>query len=116
MSPASMAERRASRRPRLRHAAGQRAHRSSRGSGAASGSAGRSQGPPKMIWKGHISFGLVNVPVGLYPAESADELDFTLVDTKDMSPIGYRKVSKATGEEVPPDRIARGFEYAKGRY
>jgi DNA end-binding protein Ku len=69
-----------------------------------------------MIWKGHISFGLVNIPVALYPAESAEELDFTLLDTKDLSPIGYRKVNKATGEEVPGDRIARGAEYAKGQY
>src|SRR5262249_24816609 len=71
---------------------------------------------PRMIWKGHISFGLVNVPVGLYPAERADEMDFTLLDRKDLSPIGYRKVNKATGAEVPAERVARGFEYAKGRY
>jgi len=53
----------------------------------------------------------------LYPAaESRDELDFTLLDKKDMSPIGYRKVNKSTGEEVPRERITRGFEYGKGRY
>jgi DNA end-binding protein Ku len=56
------------------------------------------------------------VPVALYPAESAEDLDFTLLDTKDLSPIGYRKVNKVTGEEVPADRIARGAEYAKGQY
>jgi len=69
-----------------------------------------------MIWRGHVSFGLVSIPVGLYPAESANALDFTLLDTKDHSPIGYRKVNKSTGAEVPASRIARGFEYAKGRY
>jgi DNA end-binding protein Ku len=52
----------------------------------------------------------------LYPAENRDELDFTLLDKADMSPIGYRKVNKATGEEVPKERITRGFEYDKGRY
>jgi DNA end-binding protein Ku len=71
---------------------------------------------PQMIWNGHITFGLVSIPVALYPAESREELDFTLLDKADMSPIGYRKVNKATGEEVPRDRITRGFEYDKGRY
>jgi len=72
---------------------------------------------PQMIWKGHITFGLVSIPVALYPAaQSRDENDFTLLDRKDMSPIGYRKVNKATGEEVPRERITRGFEYGKGRY
>ena len=69
-----------------------------------------------MIWKGHLSFGLVNIPVVLHPAVTRDELDFTLLDKKDMSPIGYRKVNKATGEEVPRERITRGLEYGKGRY
>jgi DNA end-binding protein Ku len=69
-----------------------------------------------MIWKGHLSFGLVNIPVALHPAVTRDELDFTLLDKKDMSPIGYRKVSKRTGEEVPANRITRGFEHPKGRY
>lgn len=69
-----------------------------------------------MIWKGHISFGLVNMPVALYPAEERKELDFTLLDEKDLSPIGYRKVNKATGEEVPRERITRGFEYEEGHH
>jgi DNA end-binding protein Ku len=71
---------------------------------------------PQMIWNGHITFGLVSIPVALYPAEDRDELDFTLLDKADMSPIGYRKVNKATGEEVPKERITRGFETDKGRY
>lgn len=71
---------------------------------------------PQMIWNGHITFGLVSIPVALHPAERRDDLDFTLLDKKDMSPIGYRKVNKATGEEVPRERITRGFEYKKGRY
>jgi len=43
-----------------------------------------------MIWKGHVSFGLVNIPVALHPAEVREELDFTLLDKKDLSPVGYR--------------------------
>jgi DNA end-binding protein Ku len=71
---------------------------------------------PQTIWNGHITFGLVSIPVALHPAESRDELDFTLLDKEDMSPIGYRKVNKATGEEVPRERITRGLEVEKGRY
>ena len=50
------------------------------------------------------------------PGLKPGELDFNLLDKKDMSPIGYRKVNKATGEEVPRERITRGLEYGKGRY
>jgi DNA end-binding protein Ku len=69
-----------------------------------------------MIWKGHVSFGLVNIPVALHPAVTRDELDFTLLDKKDLSPIGYRKVNKRTGETVPGTRITRGLEQQKGRF
>src|SRR4030095_5948046 len=76
--------------------------------------------PPRgrswMIWKGHISFGLVNIPVALHPAVTRDELDFTLLDKKDLSPIGYRKVNKRTGEAVPGRRSTRGLEQQKGRF
>jgi DNA end-binding protein Ku len=71
---------------------------------------------PRPIWKGSISFGLVNIPVGLYPAEKQDELSFSLLDSKDLSRIRYRKVNEDTGEEVPSDRIVRGFEYQPGQY
>src|SRR5262245_36053114 len=71
---------------------------------------------PRMIWKGHISFGLVSIPVGLHPAETRDELDLTLLDKKNLSPVGYRKVNKKTGEEVPANRLTRGLEYRKGQY
>src|SRR5262245_53215910 len=68
------------------------------------------------LWNGSISFGLVNIPVSLVTAEARDELDFTLLDERDDSPIGYQKISKRTGKPVPNDRIVRGFEYKDGRY
>lgn len=71
---------------------------------------------PAKLWTGSISFGLVNIPVSLVTAERRDELDFTLLDERDRSPIGYRKVSKRTGKPVPGDRIVRGVEYTEGRY
>ena len=71
---------------------------------------------PSKLWTGSISFGLVNIPVSLVTAEQRDELDFTLLDERDRSPIGYQKVSKRTGKPVPGDRIVRGVEYTSGRY
>jgi DNA end-binding protein Ku len=71
---------------------------------------------PRAIWKGSISFGLVHVPVSLYPGEKRDELHLHMLDAKDFSPVGYKRVNKSTGEEVPSDRIVRGYEYEKGEY
>ena len=68
------------------------------------------------LWNGSISFGLVNIPVSLVTAEKHDELDFTLLDERDDSPIGYQKISKRTGKPVPGDRIVRGVEQTNGRY
>jgi len=68
------------------------------------------------LWTGSISFGLVNISVSLLPAEAREELDFTLLDRRDDSPIGYQKINKRTGKPVPNDRIVRGFEFREGRY
>jgi len=71
----------------------------------------------RSLWKGSISFGLVNIPVGLFPAEARDEgVSFTQLDKRSMAPIGYRRYNKNTGEEVPWEEIARGYEYEAGRY
>src|ERR1044071_1079321 len=61
--------------------------------------------PPlaRAIWKGNISFGLVSIPVGLFSAETRDEISFRQLDRKNLSPIGYRKYNKATGQEVESD-------------
>jgi DNA end-binding protein Ku len=68
------------------------------------------------IWSGSISFGLVSVPVRMYSATESKELRFNFLDRRDMSPIGYEKVSKESGKPVPPDEIVRGFEIRKGQY
>lgn len=68
------------------------------------------------IWKGHISFGLVSIPVELRPAESRDDLDLDLLDRRDHAPIGYRKFNKNTGKEVPREQIVRGYQYQPGKY
>src|SRR3954468_21829025 len=71
---------------------------------------------PRPIWSGAISFGLVSVPVRLYPATESKELKFHFLDRRDMSPIGYDKVNKETGKHVDPGDVIRGFEFEKGRF
>lgn len=68
------------------------------------------------IWKGHISFGLVNIPVVLEPAERRADLHFRLLDSRDQARIRYERVNEETGEEVPWNEIVRGYEYAGGNY
>lgn len=72
---------------------------------------------PHAIWKGDISFGLVYIPVALYSAESHKcEVKLHLLDKRDLSPIGYQKVNKKTGQKVPPDQIVEGYEYEEDNY
>jgi DNA end-binding protein Ku len=68
------------------------------------------------IWSGTISFGLVSVPVRMYSATESKELRFHFLHRDDLTPIGYDKVRKDTGEHVDPDEVVRGFEIEKGRY
>src|SRR5205085_2003638 len=69
------------------------------------------------LWKGAISFGLVNVPVELYSAQKRSaELDLTMLDKRDMAPVGYRRVNKASGKEVPWDDVVKGYEYEDEKY
>jgi len=70
----------------------------------------------RAFWKGSLSFGLVEIPVSLRPAEDAKELSFTLLDREDFSPVGYKRYNKNTGREVPWDRVVRGYEYEPGEY
>jgi DNA end-binding protein Ku len=68
------------------------------------------------IWKGHISFGLVNVPVVLYAAERRADLSFRLIDSRNSARVRYERVNEETGEEVPWDKIVKGYEYDDGNY
>jgi DNA end-binding protein Ku len=69
------------------------------------------------LWKGAISFGLVNVPVELFSAEKrANELDLTMLDKRDLAPVGYKRYNKSTGEDVPWAEIVKGYEYEDGKY
>ena len=69
------------------------------------------------LWKGAISFGLVNVPVELHAAEKrAGELDLTMLDKRDLAPVGYKRYNKSTGEDVPWAEIVKGYEYDDDKY
>jgi DNA end-binding protein Ku len=70
---------------------------------------------PHAVWKGSISFGLVTIPVSLYPATERDELAFHLLDANDLSPI-HQVRTNAAGEAVPWEAVVRGYEYEEGRY
>ena len=64
---------------------------------------------PRPIWKGHISFGLVSIPVAVFPAEKREELDFRMLDRRNLSPVGFRRINKETGEEVPWEDVGQGL-------
>jgi DNA end-binding protein Ku len=68
------------------------------------------------IWKGSISFGLVYIPIAVYPATREEKLSFRQLRRHDLSPIKYKKVAEADMKEVPTDEIVKGFEYERGRY
>jgi len=68
------------------------------------------------IWTGSISFGLINIPVALFPAVARDELKFRLLRVSDLSPVNYKRVAEADGKEVPWDQIVKGYEYEKGKF
>jgi DNA end-binding protein Ku len=71
----------------------------------------------RAIWSGHISFGLVSIPVGVHAAlESAERVHFRMLHRKDMAPIKYKKFCSKEDEEVPNDEIVKGYEVSKGKY
>jgi DNA end-binding protein Ku len=71
---------------------------------------------PRSLWKGAISFGLVHIPVDMYPATSEHALDLSMLDKRDFSPIGFKRYNKNTGKEVSWDDIIKGYEYSSGEY
>src|SRR5450432_4706639 len=70
----------------------------------------------RAIWKGSISFGLVNIPIALYPATRKEELKFRLLRASDQSPVNYKRVAEKDGKEVPWGDIVKGYEYEKGKF
>lgn len=71
---------------------------------------------PRAIWKGAITFGLVHVPVALYPASQETEIDFDWLDKRSMDPVGYKRVNKRTGKEIDKAHIVKGIKQDNGDY
>jgi len=71
---------------------------------------------PRPIWSGAISFGLVNVPVKLFSATSSKDVRFHQLDGKSKSRIKQKRVSVATGEEVPYEDLVKAYEIAPDNY
>lgn len=71
---------------------------------------------PRALWKGAIAFGLVHIPVELYPAEEHKAFSFSMLDKRDFSPVGFKRYSKKSGKEVPWADVVKGYEYDKDQY
>lgn len=70
----------------------------------------------RSIWKGSIAFGLVNIPVGLASAETRPDIQLHMVDSRNHARIRYERVNADSGEEVPWDRMVRGYEHDDGKF
>ena len=71
---------------------------------------------PRSIWKGAIAFGLVHVPVALYPASQEDDIDFDWLDKRSMDPVGYQRINKRTGKTIAKENIVKGVKQEDGSY
>ena len=71
---------------------------------------------PRVIWKGAISFGLVHVPVALYPASQEVDVDFDWLDKRTMDPVGYQRINKRTGKVIETADIVKGIKQDDGDY
>jgi DNA end-binding protein Ku len=71
---------------------------------------------PRAVWKGAIAFGLVHIPVALYPASQETEVDFDWLDRRSMDPVGYKRINKRTGKEIAKENIVKGVKQPGGEY
>ncbi len=72
--------------------------------------------PARSVWKGAVSFGLVNIPIVLFAATRSSGIDFDWLDRRTLDPVGYKRVNKKTGQEIAAKDITRGVEYERGHY
>ncbi len=70
----------------------------------------------RAVWKGAINFGLVHVPVSLYPAVQENGIDFDWLDRRSLDPVGYKRYNKRTGRELKPQDIVKGVRQPNGKY
>ncbi len=72
--------------------------------------------PPRAMWKGAISFGLVTIPVAVFPATEEKSLKFNQLHDEDTGRIRYKRVCEIDGQEVTYEHIVKGYEYEKDHY
>lgn len=77
---------------------------------------GKAIGMPRTIWKGSLSFGLVNVPIGVYPATQDKSIHFNQFEAGTSDRIRYKKVNERTGKEVESSQIVKGVDLGGGDY
>jgi DNA end-binding protein Ku len=70
----------------------------------------------RTLWKGAVSFGLVNIPVKMYVATENKDIKFNYLHQECMSPVQYRKYCPRCDREINSEEIVRGYEYQKGNY
>lgn len=70
----------------------------------------------KAIWSGSLTFGLINIPIKVYPASDEHALDLHMLHKKDLSPIRFARICKEEEKEIPYSDIVKGFEYEKGEF
>ena len=70
----------------------------------------------RAIWKGHISFALVTIPISLFSATRKNELSFHYLHKKDLSTVSYKRFCDTENCEVPWEDLTRGYEYEKDQY
>ena len=71
---------------------------------------------PRAVWKGAVSFGLVHLPVALYPASEDTGIAFEMLDKRSLDPVGYKRYNKRTGRELKPQDIVKGVKQSDGGY
>lgn len=71
---------------------------------------------PRVIWKGAISFGLLHVPVAVYPASEDSGIDFDWLDKRTMDPVGYSRINKRTGKAIDKAYVVKGVKVEDGSY
>jgi len=70
----------------------------------------------RAIWKGHVNFALVSIPVSVFSASRTSDISLKYLHKKDLSPVSYKRFCDQEGAEVPWEEITRGYEFEKGRF
>jgi DNA end-binding protein Ku len=70
----------------------------------------------RSMWNGSITFGLVQIPVGLYPSEVSHDLSFKLLDRRDLAPVRYQRTNSKSGKPIAWKDIVRGYERSPGEF